>query len=141
MPNIPQRVSTNIQISYLLAMLMVLLLHSWNLETTLPGSTHHVNDLFNIYVQNTISGLCQTAVPFFFCISGYLFFFGFVPGHGSFQEKIKKRFRSLILPYLIWCAVTMLTVQLLQWAPGGKSFFTQLIMMYLLFSHLSIRVL
>lgn len=48
-----------------------------------------------------VNGICEIAVPLFFCISGY-----FLAGHfgesGWFGREIGKRVKSLLVPYLIF---------------------------------------
>ena len=52
------------------------------------------------------------AVPAFFAISGYLL--GVKSGNGTrpgwYLQSLRKRVRSLFVPYLIWCTVYVLTV-------------------------------
>ena len=75
----------------------VVILHSNNLENS---SVLNVNTL----VQNVIGqGIVRIAVPMFFVISGYLFFYKFKPSTEAFISKYKKRFKSLFIPYFIWC--------------------------------------
>lgn len=44
------------------------------------------------------------AVPMFFFISGFLFFLK----KDTYTSKWKKRFHSLVIPYIIWCAIGFL---------------------------------
>lgn len=44
--------------------------------------------------------ILQTCVPFFFMISGYLFFRNFEMG--KLKEKWKSRVKTLLIPYIIW---------------------------------------
>lgn len=44
----------------------------------------------------------RIAVPLFFIISGYLFFQKFDGSFGAYKSKIKKRFSSLLIPYILW---------------------------------------
>lgn len=52
------------------------------------------------------------AVPIFFVISGYLL--GVKSGSGTkegwYSQALRKRIRTLLVPYLIWCTVYVLTV-------------------------------
>lgn len=54
-------------------------------------------------------GLCRLAVPCFFFISGFLFFHGLQSwsweGWGC---KLKRRVRTLLIPYLLWNAIALL---------------------------------
>ena len=80
-----------------LNILVVILLHSYNAELM------NVRNL-NWYVQNFISnGICRIAVPFFFLISGFLFFQN-IPDSFScevFMRKIKRRMWSNAVPYFV----------------------------------------
>ena len=54
---------------------------------------------FDIYMQALTRVIVFNAVPMFFFISGYLFFLKF---HG-FKKKWACRFRTLVIPYIVWC--------------------------------------
>jgi len=104
---------------------MVVYLHAYNAAqgTTIHNSSLSVN--YNSFIQIFISqGLTRIAVPLFFAISGYLFFLNVKTG--SFVEiipKIKKRFKTLLLPYLIWSALSILLFTLIQTVPQLRFFF------------------
>lgn len=56
--------------------------------------------------------IIETCVPFFFMISGYLFFRTYQSSRWS--EKLQSRTKSLLVPYLLWnvfYAVAMLLLQ------------------------------
>ena len=54
----------------------------------------------NILISQTIARL---AVPLFFCMSGYLFFRNIERlTLTTYFEKVKKRFHTLVIPYVIW---------------------------------------
>jgi peptidoglycan/LPS O-acetylase OafA/YrhL len=55
----------------------------------------------------------ETGVPGFFFISGYLFFLS----KKNYKQKLKTRFYTLLIPYLLWNAI-LLTVYLLAYAAG-----------------------
>lgn len=48
--------------------------------------------------------IASTAVPMFFCISGYMFFFNTQNHFGKdiYISKLKRRFFSLFIPYVLW---------------------------------------
>lgn len=52
--------------------------------------------------------LIQTCVPFFFMISGYLFFRTYEPS--KLKTKILSRVRTLLIPYLVWNAIYTLFI-------------------------------
>lgn len=49
-------------------------------------------------------GICTFAVPFFFAMSGYLFA-GHLQEQGWWLAGLKKRVRSLAIPYFVWIAL------------------------------------
>ena len=74
-------------------------------------------------------GICRIAVPVFFFFSGFLFFTHM--DHWDTQVwlgKVKKRVRTLLLPYLLWNVITLLAGFAYTWirarvnpAAGGAS--------------------
>ena len=53
-------------------------------------------------------GLARIAVPIFFLISGYLFFTKMKTWNWSvYTEKLKKRVKTLLVPYLLWVSLAI----------------------------------
>lgn len=65
--------------------------------------------------------LCSPAVRLFFFISGLLFFNG-ISCAGDCFGKIKKRVRSILIPYLIWNVIFVLWFVIMKFTPGVSSF-------------------
>ncbi|MEA4862235.1 MAG: acyltransferase [Victivallaceae bacterium] len=84
----------------------VVLLHAYN--QSLDGASHPVA----AFVETLFSReLCSVAVPMFFMISGFLLARNFIPPIGTWYcGTVKKRVRSLLAPYLLWCTIYALTV-------------------------------
>lgn len=82
-----------------------------NLTSVLPESHH--NYVFSILMHVTLSIAFQ-AVPIFFLISGYLFFkeqsFCLV----LYYQKLKKRFSTLLIPYVCWNIIYLIIIAFLQ---------------------------
>jgi len=57
-----------------------------------------------------LASMAYVAVPVFFLISGYYFFHGREFGKGEYLRKIKKRSKTLLLPYLLWNLLPMLNI-------------------------------
>ena len=73
---------------------MVVYLHSYYLE----GEKYPLSR----YIQDFIGGgICGVANYMFFFISGFLYYQN-VCDYRSFNQKIKKRTRSLLVPYVLW---------------------------------------
>lgn len=60
------------------------------------------------FIQKFIGTLANSSVPFFFITSGYLFFCNYAKFNDT-KLKIKKRLRTLLIPYIFWCIIFMLT--------------------------------
>ena len=56
----------------------------------------------NLFVE----GIARIAVPFFFVVSGY-FFAGHLDENGWWKREVRKRLRSLVVPYYIWVAISI----------------------------------
>ncbi len=113
--------SQKIKVISFFAIVMVIILHCYNLDNSIYESEKNAN----WFVQTIISyGITRIAVPLFFIISGYLFFFTF-NGNSDFVVKIKKRFRTLVIPYLFWSFFGIFFYYTLQSIPQTQAFFTK----------------
>jgi surface polysaccharide O-acyltransferase-like enzyme len=107
------------------AILLVVFLHAYNLDTKQQGVILTLPKSYNWFVQNLISnGLTRIAVPLFFIISGYLFFIKFDQKSPNFSVKIRKRVKSLFVPYAIFSLLGVILYLILQSIPATQSFFT-----------------
>jgi len=64
-------------------------------------------------------GFCRVAVPIFFMISGYLFYSN-IRNWKDCLPKIKKRMRTLLVPYLLWNLLFVLVFLALALLPVSK---------------------
>ncbi len=71
----------------------------------------------------TVEVIARTAVPLFFFISGFLFFYKTESFSLSiYKQKLRKRFRTLAIPYVSWNAIVILLYIVLQtFLPGLTS--------------------
>ena len=117
---------------------MVVYLHSYNLNTSFLNSATNINTFdLNSFIQEFITnGITRIAVPLFFSIAGYLFFFNFNPSLNSFLIKYKKRFFSLLVPLLFWSILGTLFYYLLQSIPFPKKIISNDLIKYYSFSEL-----
>jgi len=111
-------------ISFVLVVFVVIS-HAYNL-TISPDTSEIINNRVNWFIQNALSdGLAKIASPLFFSISGFLFYLSM--NNGSFNEfppKLRKRFKTLVIPYLLWSIYGLLLYLTLQSIPFSKAFFT-----------------
>jgi peptidoglycan/LPS O-acetylase OafA/YrhL len=102
---------------------LVVLLHSLNVDFT-------ICDNFICSFQYLLSHkLAQIAVPLFFFISGYLYFLkkdiDKKNDYFFFITAIKKRFKTIMLPFVLWCVFWFLFMYFLQQLPVIKEYFSE----------------
>lgn len=105
--------STKIKILNFFLIVMVLYIHSYYLEAI---DTQYAS-FVQVFMGN--GGISNVAVPLFFAMSGFLFFNGITKISDCFP-KIKKRVKTLLIPYIIWNIVFILWYVLLQNLPVVK---------------------
>lgn len=108
--------SQKISVLSMISIIGVLIIHSY----------YHEAASFYIasFLQDLIGGqVVRSCIPLFFLISGYLFFVNI--SAGSFRgilEKLRKRARSLLVPYFIWNTLFFLSIVGLQLIPWIAKF-------------------
>jgi surface polysaccharide O-acyltransferase-like enzyme len=112
-----QYLSHKIKILSAIAILLVLYIHSGFRAYEIEGMA------FNEYVQDLISGtIGRCAVPLFYIISGYLFFYNLPNGMHSIIGKMKKRVRTLLIPYIIASVFFVAFFLVIELIPGTSQF-------------------
>jgi fucose 4-O-acetylase-like acetyltransferase len=79
--------------------------HGYNLNSTYltPFSTVNEPLTFTTYIEYFLAnGALRFRIPLLFIISGYIYA---LQDKKSYSERIKRRFNTLIIPFLIWSAV------------------------------------
>lgn len=101
----------------------VVLLHSLNIDFST------CNNLFCNLQYLLSHKLSQIAVPLFFIISGYLYFHKLGLNCkirlSFFVVNNKKRIRSVLVPYILWCTLWFLFMYIIQCLPAIRSYFPQ----------------
>ncbi len=119
--------SLKIKLISFFSMVLVVFIHSYTFELIVDANQDMVTTTkgFNTFIQLYLSfGIARIAVPFFFMLSGFLFFLNFEGSSFDFLTKIKKRVKTVLLPYLIWSAWGILFYLILQSVPQLATFFT-----------------
>ena len=93
-----------IKVSYILS-IFVILIHFY------PTANFEFNNEVNIQLNRGLNIFLREimatyAVPLFFVMSGYFFFRNFTPQ--KYPDKIKSRFRTLVIPYLSWNIIMLI---------------------------------
>ena len=92
---------------------LVVLLHVFNMPEERPSS------FFGIVETALSQGLCRIAVPVFFFISGFLFFSRLKDWDWSvYFGKLRKRGKTLLVPYLLWVGLAILWLIVFHSATG-----------------------
>ena len=114
-----QYLSDKIKVLSFFSIIFVLYIHSG-----FHDYPHEIQGMpFNHYLQNFISEMIgRCAVPLFFAISGYLFFMKVEKGIKSIFTKMKKRVRTLLIPYVVAALFFPLFFMLIQIIPGTAKF-------------------
>lgn len=102
--------SIRLTICNVICTLLVVYRHSLNFAAFYPN--HVYPDNYNTDIQSWNMNFSRIAVPFFFTLSGYLFFKEQPLNRYSYLEKLKKRIYSLLIPFLIWTMIGMVIMHL-----------------------------
>lgn len=117
--------SDKLRVLSFIAMVMVVVLHSYKVTITYDSGNLDLRAGYNFFIRLFFSeGLARVAVPFFFFVSGYLFFIEFKGAKEEFIVRYRKRARSLLLPYLLWSGWGLCFYFMLQLLPPARHFFT-----------------
>ena len=93
-----QYLSSKLRVLSLISILFVLYIHSGFHSNEIEGM------IWNYKCQEFVSVMVgRCAVPLFYVISGYLFFWKVSDGMKSIYAKIQKRIRTLLIPYIVGC--------------------------------------
>jgi peptidoglycan/LPS O-acetylase OafA/YrhL len=117
--------STKIRVVGFLLIILVVYIHSGNLDTRVAGvSNPSLQHSYAQFVQVFVAdGIARVAVPLFFAISGFLFFDNWSPSTRQYVIKIRRRVRTIAVPYLFWSAAWMLVLYILQSFSWSQAFF------------------
>lgn len=107
--------SNKIRYMSFLSILLVIYIHSYYLE----GNDFEMNKFIQLFWGQ---GICRIAVPLFFIISGYLFFCNVDEGVRTVWRKIKKRRKTLLLPYILANIVFVSVFILMHYIPQTEQF-------------------
>lgn len=109
--------SQNINLLKGLSILLVLFIHV-SITDCMPELEN--TTVLGVYTHVVTRILVDNAVPMFFLISGFLFFLK----KDSYANKWRKRFKSLVIPYLLWCFVGFMIPFVLQRVLGLEKMFS-----------------
>lgn len=97
-----------------ICILLLAYVHGYNLQVTYltPYTTVEEPLTFTTFFEYLVAnGLLRFRIPTLFMISGYLFA---LYDNQPYGTRIAKRFKTLMVPYLLWCTLALLFTFLLQ---------------------------
>jgi fucose 4-O-acetylase-like acetyltransferase len=103
------------------SMVLLVFVHGYNLNMrymqpwTIPGEPLSVTSFTEYFLAN---GIFRFRIPMLFIISGFLYAWH---DQRPNRERIRKRLRTLLLPYLLWSAIAILYTLLLECFPASRS--------------------
>ncbi|BEG97931.1 acyltransferase [Bacteroides sedimenti] len=101
----------------------VVFIHAYGQVITLQADGLHY-PVFH-YVREMISSVIgQTAVPLFFFISGFLFYYNSILTTDDYKRKLKSRMRTLLIPYLFWNLLVLAFNYTAQHIPATAALFS-----------------
>jgi peptidoglycan/LPS O-acetylase OafA/YrhL len=106
----------------LLLITFVVLIHAHPQRVMEAG--HPADDMCRFVRRVIDPGLTGVAVPMFALMSGFLFFFELPLVFGHYRSKIRRRLRTLAVPYLLCSAANLAILLLLQTLPATRQSFT-----------------
>lgn len=113
---ISQRLSDKMHVLSAICILLVLYIHcGWYPDVTQGMRLVHFSQGFVSFAVGV-----RMAVPTFFAISGFFFFLSVPNGLRSIGQKMLKRVRTLLIPYLIGCVFFVLFITALLYLPLQK---------------------
>lgn len=108
--------STKIKILTFFSILGVVFIHS----SFLQAGDFPIYNFMEYLLGGSLFRFC---VPLFFCISGYLFFYSLREKKmNAIWKKFKIRCKTLLLPYLLWCVIFVITICSIEIIPGCAKF-------------------
>lgn len=100
----------------------VLMIHSrLTIDNNVDFSNFSTTELYKLCMYTGSLVIPSFCVPAFFLISGYLFFYKLDSFNLSlFRNKLQKRFKSLFIPYVLFCVIAAIAYLCIATIGGGN---------------------
>lgn len=92
---------------YFLLSLLVVFIHSYTFYS-------NVENLHWIFQKTISDNISRIAVPLFFAISGFFLFLKYENSWDNYKDLIRKKTRTLVVPYFLWSITTFVLMFLIQ---------------------------
>ena len=120
-------VSERITLLRFLLIVGVVFIHAYDVEIKVSGEVLGVSrpDGLAAFTRDLISqGIARTAVPLFYLLAGYFFFWNFEWSAKNYATKLKSRLHTLLIPFLCWSGLNLAFLAVAQNAALTKSYFS-----------------
>jgi fucose 4-O-acetylase-like acetyltransferase len=115
--NINRFLSQKFRFYTFICIALLLFVHGYNLNETYLTPFSHVSEKLTLtsFIEYLFAnGILRFRIPLLFIISGYIYA---LQDQKPYGERIRKRFKTLIIPFLIWSAVGLAITFLWQQFP------------------------
>jgi peptidoglycan/LPS O-acetylase OafA/YrhL len=92
---------------YFLLSLLVVFIHSYTFYS-------NVENLHWIFQKTISDNISRITVPLFFAISGFFLFLKYENSWDNYKDLIRKKTRTLVVPYFLWSITTFVLMFLIQ---------------------------
>jgi len=102
-------------------MVLLVFVHGYNLDIrymqpwTIPGQPMNLTSFTEYFLAN---GIFRFRIPMLFIISGYLYA---LYDQKPYKQRTNKRLRTLLVPYLIWSALAIVFIYVLELIPACRT--------------------
>ena len=120
-------VSERITLLRFLLIVGVVVIHAYDVEIEISGEVLGVSrpDGLAAFSRDLISqGIARTAVPLFYLLAGYFFFWNFEWSARHYALKLKSRLHTLLIPFLCWSGLNLAFLAVAQNVALTKSYFS-----------------
>jgi surface polysaccharide O-acyltransferase-like enzyme len=97
--------------------LLVVFVIGIHAEKVLQAYYTDIPDMLRAYLAIFPHNVFRLAVPLFFSVSGYLFFLTYKPDVASYGRMVVKKTRTILVPFLLFNAITLLLIQVFNKVP------------------------
>ena len=127
---ISKHLSTKLRVVTVLLVVAVLAVHAYNMASRFAGAENAVDltgapgvaGFIEYFIAQT---LCRSPAAALFAISGFLFFHNLAPHWPDYARKFRRRLRTVVVPFLLWSALSLALYLVLQALPGSEQYFTK----------------
>ena len=126
-PQVDSEASARITLLRFLLIVGVVFIHGYDTKVTVAGELLGASSPGGIatFIRDLISqGIARTAVPLFYLLSGYFFFWNFTWSVGRYIAKLRSRVHTLLIPFLCWNGLNLIFLLIAQNTALTKPFFS-----------------